>query len=101
MGWKKVLFIKNLIIAYAFVTTILLGALISDTTLEPIILYFASMGFIIGLAFEIMIDIANVIGDNANTEITFFSVSFLYQYFPMDSHRFRYSKINQQNELVG
>jgi 4-hydroxybenzoate polyprenyltransferase len=66
MGWKKVLFIKNLIIAYAFVTTILLGALISDTTLEPIILYFASMGFIIGLAFEIMIDIANVIGDNAN-----------------------------------
>ena len=66
VGWKKALLVKNLIIAYAYVATILLGALISDTMLEPIILYFAGMGFIVGLAFEIMIDITDVIGDTAN-----------------------------------
>jgi geranylgeranylglycerol-phosphate geranylgeranyltransferase len=66
MGWKKILFLKNVIIAYAFVATILLGDLVSDPVLEPIILYFAGMGFIVGLGFEIMIDIADVAGDTAN-----------------------------------
>jgi geranylgeranylglycerol-phosphate geranylgeranyltransferase len=66
MGWKKILFLKNVIIAYAFVATILLGDLVSDPVLEPIILYFAGMGFIVGFGFEIMIDIADVAGDTAN-----------------------------------
>ncbi len=66
MGWKKILFLKNVIIAYAFVATILLGDLVSDPVLEPITLYFAGMGFIVGLGFEIMIDIADVAGDTAN-----------------------------------
>jgi geranylgeranylglycerol-phosphate geranylgeranyltransferase len=54
------------IIAYAFAATSLLGALVSDAVLEPIVLYFAGMGFIVGLAFEIMIDIADITGDRAN-----------------------------------
>ena len=31
--------------------------------LEPLIIYFALMGFIVGLSFEIMLDIADVEGD--------------------------------------
>lgn len=63
MGLKKKLFIKNLLIAYSYLATIILGTLVSDAFLEPLIIYFALMGFIIGLANEIMFDIADVQGD--------------------------------------
>jgi geranylgeranylglycerol-phosphate geranylgeranyltransferase len=64
-GLKRLLIVKNALIAYAFVATILLGSLVSDAVLEPLIVYFAAMGFIVGLAFEIMLDIGDVEGDDA------------------------------------
>jgi len=63
MGLKKKIYIKNLLIAYSYVATILLGSLVSDSLLEPLIIYFAIMGFIVGLGSEIMFDIADIQGD--------------------------------------
>lgn len=63
VGMKKIILVKNVLIAYAYVATILFGSLVSDTTIEPIIVYFATMGFIVGLAFEIMLDIGDMEGD--------------------------------------
>lgn len=63
LGLKKMSFIKNILIGYAYVATIFLGSLVSDTSLELLIIYFAVMGFIVGLAFEIMLDIGDVEGD--------------------------------------
>jgi len=60
---KKKLYVKNLLIAFSYLSTIFLGSLISDSYLEPLIIYFAIMGFIVGLANEIMFDIADVKGD--------------------------------------
>ena len=62
---KKVFLVKNIVIACAFVVVILLGSLVSDAILEPLIMYFATMGFIVGLGYEIMIDIGDVTGDKA------------------------------------
>jgi 4-hydroxybenzoate polyprenyltransferase len=62
---KRLYIIKNVVIAYAFVATILLGAVTHDSTIEPLTAYFATMGFIVGLAFEIMSDIDDVKGDTA------------------------------------
>lgn len=63
MGLKRVLLVKNAVIAYAFVATILLGSLVSNVVLEPLIIYFALMGFIVGIAYEIMLDLGDVEGD--------------------------------------
>ena len=63
MGLKKKLYVKNFLIAYSYLCTIFLGSLIMDSYLEPLIIYYAIMGFIIGLANEIMFDIADVKGD--------------------------------------
>ncbi len=63
MGLKKKVFLKNLLIAYSYAIAILFGSLVSDAFLEPIIVYFAIMGFIVGLGSEIMFDIADVEGD--------------------------------------
>jgi len=60
---KKMLIVKNVVIAYAFVATILLGAIVTDVAIEPLIIYFAVMGFIVGFAFEVMLDIGDVEGD--------------------------------------
>jgi geranylgeranylglycerol-phosphate geranylgeranyltransferase len=60
---KRILIAKNLVIAYAFVATILLGAVVTDAAIEPLIIYFAVMGFIVGFAFEVMLDIGDVEGD--------------------------------------
>ncbi|MHA1987902.1 MAG: UbiA family prenyltransferase [Promethearchaeota archaeon] len=64
MGLKRRLYVKNLLIAFSYLSTIFLGSLISDSNLEPLIIYFAIMGFIVGLANEIMFDIADIKGDN-------------------------------------
>ncbi len=67
---KKIILFKNLLIAYGYSATILFGSLITDSFLEPIVIYFAIMGFIIGLGSEIMFDIADIEGDkvlNVNT----------------------------------
>ena len=63
LGLKKKILVKNLLIAYSYTGTILFGSLVSDSILEPIIIYFAVMGLIIGLGSEIMFDIADVEGD--------------------------------------
>ncbi|GAG91545.1 unnamed protein product [marine sediment metagenome] len=63
LGLKKRIFVKNFLIAYSYTGTILFGSLVSDAFLEPIIIYFALMGFIVGLGSEIMFDIADVEGD--------------------------------------
>lgn len=63
LGMKKIVLFKNTLIAYAYVATIFLGSLVSDAIVEPLIMYFAAMGFIVGLAFEIMLDIGDVEGD--------------------------------------
>ncbi|WP_406662634.1 UbiA family prenyltransferase [Methanolobus sp. ZRKC3] len=60
---KKLFLIKNILIAYSFFATIIAGTIVSDSIIEPLILYYAIMGFIVGLAFEIMIDIRDVAGD--------------------------------------
>ena len=63
LGLKKKILVKNLLIAYSYSGTIIFGSLVTDTVLEPIIIYFALMGFIVGLGSEIMFDIADVEGD--------------------------------------
>ncbi len=70
ISFKKKWFLKNILVAYSYVATIILGSLIIDSSLEPLIIYFAVMGFIIGLANEIMFDIADVKGDNEKGIIT-------------------------------
>lgn len=63
LGMKRIILFKNALIAYAYVATILFGSLVSDAIIEPVIVYFAAMGFIVGLAFEIMLDVGDVGGD--------------------------------------
>ncbi|MHA2391664.1 MAG: UbiA family prenyltransferase [Promethearchaeota archaeon] len=63
LGLKKKLFFKNILIAFSYLTTVFLGSLVIDSSLEPLIIYFAIMAFIVGLANEIMFDIADVKGD--------------------------------------
>lgn len=63
IGLKKKILFKNLLIAYSYVAIIFLGSLVTDAILEPLIIYFAIMGFIVGLGSEIMFDIADVQGD--------------------------------------
>ncbi len=53
---KKIFLVKNIIMAYGFLSMILVGTLISDYVIEALIFYYAIMGFIVGLAFEIMIE---------------------------------------------
>lgn len=42
LGGKKYLLFKNVVIAFAYVVTILLGSLVSDGYIEPLIAYFAA-----------------------------------------------------------
>jgi len=63
LGLKKKILVKNILIAYSYTGTIIFGSLVTDAVLEPIIIYFALMGFIVGLGSEIMFDIADVEGD--------------------------------------
>ena len=63
LGLERIFFVKNILIGYAFLATIFLGSLVSDSALEPLIIYFGVMGFIVGLAFEVMLDIGDVKGD--------------------------------------
>ncbi len=71
LGLKRIFLFKNLLIAGSYSATILFGSLISDSFLEPITIYFAIMGFIIGLGSEIMFDIADIEGDKVQRVKTF------------------------------
>ena len=63
LGLKRILFFKNILIAYSYVATIILGTILTDAEVEPLIIYFSTMAFIVGLANEIMFDIADLEGD--------------------------------------
>lgn len=69
--FKKVFLVKNILMAFAYVAVIVFGSLVSDSTLEPLIIYFAAMSFIVGLGYEIMLDIGDVTGDAARGVRTF------------------------------
>ena len=62
---KKYLVFKNLFTGLANVGVILLGALVTDTTIEPLAVYIAAVGFFFSLSYEVMLDIADVQGDAA------------------------------------
>ena len=62
---KKYLMFKNLFTGLANVGVILLGALVTDTTIEPLAVYIAAVGFFFSLSYEVMLDIADVQGDAA------------------------------------
>ncbi|MFW6150311.1 MAG: UbiA family prenyltransferase [Chloroflexota bacterium] len=60
---KRRPWLKNVVVAYAYPAAIVLGSLVMDSAIEPIIIYFGVMGFIVGFAYEVMIDIADATGD--------------------------------------
>lgn len=62
---KKHLVFKNLFTGLANVGVILLGALVTDTTIEPLAAYIAAVGFFFSISYEVMLDIADVPGDTA------------------------------------
>jgi len=62
---KKYLVFKNLFTGLANVGVILLGALVTDTVIEPLAVYIATIGFFFSLSYEVMLDIADVQGDTA------------------------------------
>jgi geranylgeranylglycerol-phosphate geranylgeranyltransferase len=62
---KKYLVFKNLFTGLANVGVILLGALVTDTVIEPLAVYIAVVGFFFSLSYEVMLDIADVQGDTA------------------------------------
>ncbi|MBA7497033.1 Protoheme IX farnesyltransferase [subsurface metagenome] len=71
MWLKKFFVFKNILVAYGYFVTIILGSIVSDEYIEPLIIYFAIMGFIVGFALEIMLDIGDVIGDKSGCIETF------------------------------
>lgn len=64
-GLKRLPIVKNLVVAFAFAVTILFGAVVSDDLVEPLAAYFALMGFVVGLAFDVMLDLIDLEGDRA------------------------------------
>jgi len=69
-AFKRMCIVKNVIIGYGFASAILFGTILSNLDIEPITLYFAAMSFIVGFAFEVMIDIGDVDGDKRCGVIT-------------------------------
>ncbi|APH38720.1 UbiA family prenyltransferase [Methanohalophilus halophilus] len=65
MRLKKIFLLKNISIAYCFMATILFGSIISDVEIEPLAGYYMLMAFLVGLGYEIMIDIPDMEGDRA------------------------------------
>lgn len=65
LGVKKILILKNASIGLTNVGIILLGSLVTDSTIEPVIPFYAVIGFFAGFSYEVMLDIADVEGDKA------------------------------------
>ena len=65
LGVKKVLILKNASIGFTNVGIMLLGSLVTDGTVEPVVPFFAVIGFFAGLSYEVMLDIADIEGDRA------------------------------------
>lgn len=58
--------VKNLLLAAAFPTPLLLGGIASGACLTPALAWCAAVAYVCGLGFEVMIDIADVEGDRAS-----------------------------------
>jgi geranylgeranylglycerol-phosphate geranylgeranyltransferase len=68
--WLQGLFpLKNILLAGAFPAPLLIGGLAAGTP-EPLLLYCAGLAYILGLGFEVMIDIADIAGDRAGGIVT-------------------------------
>jgi 4-hydroxybenzoate polyprenyltransferase len=66
LGVKRVFFLKNAFIGFTNIGIIMLGSLVSDAFLEPMAFFLVSVGFFVGLSYEIMLDIADVEGDRVH-----------------------------------
>ncbi len=62
-GLKRVLVMKNVIVALCIALGITVGSLVSDAEVEPLVAYFALLGFIIDMGLEATKDIYDVRGD--------------------------------------
>ncbi len=63
---KRFLVFKNLFTGLANVGVILVGGILVDNHIEPLVYYLALVGFFFSLSYEVMLDIADVKGDKAN-----------------------------------
>ena len=55
LGVKKVLILKNASIGFTNVGIMLLGSLVTDGTVEPVVPFFAVIGFFAGLSYEVLV----------------------------------------------
>ena len=62
---KRFLIFKNLFTGLANVGVILIGGILIDNHIEPLVYYLALVGFFFSLRYEVMLDIADVKGDQA------------------------------------
>ncbi len=68
--WLQGLFpLKNILLAGAFPAPLVIGGLAADTPMA-LLLYCAGLAYVIGLGFEVMIDIADIAGDRAGGVVT-------------------------------
>ncbi len=61
--------LKNILLAGAFPAPLVIGGLAADTP-QPLLLYCAGLAYVIGLSFEVMIDIADIAGDRVGGVVT-------------------------------
>ncbi len=71
LGGKKIIGVKNVLVSLSYFLVILLGSLLINVIIEPLLWYFAIMAFIVGLAGEILFDIRDVAGDSKVNVRTF------------------------------
>jgi len=71
LGGKKILGLKNILVSLSYFLVVILGTLLENLTIEPIFWYFATMGFIVGLAGEVLFDIRDTEGDSKANVHTF------------------------------
>lgn len=62
-GLKRHLALKNTFTGFANVGVAFLGALVTDAVLEPLAVYIAVIAFFFSLSYEVMLDIADIKGD--------------------------------------
>ncbi|MBE9505257.1 MAG: UbiA family prenyltransferase [Chloroflexi bacterium] len=68
--WLQGLFpLKNILLAGAFPAPLVIGGLAAGTP-ESLLLYCAGLAYVIGLGFEVMIDIADIAGDRTSGVVT-------------------------------
>lgn len=63
---KRFIVFKNLFTGFANSGVVLVGASITGSHLDPLVLFLAVLGFFFSLSYEIMLDIADIEGDRGN-----------------------------------